>query len=66
MKILCSRSFKIAQQISREAVENGSKEGYEYDWQIAMTYLKIAIGHIPVDQLERIIMSIEASKKDEG
>lgn len=59
MKILCIRSFKIAQQLSREAVENGSAEGYEYDWQIAMTYLQIAYGHATIQVIENIDKAIE-------
>lgn len=64
MKIFCNRSFKIAQQLSREAVANGSAEGYEYDWQIAMTYLQIAYGHATIQVIENIDRAIEEASRE--
>lgn len=59
MKIYCKRSFKIAQQLAREAVEGGHKEGYGFDWDIAMTYLAVATGHAPIEKIEQVDRMIE-------
>lgn len=62
--IYCKRSFKIAQEISREAVAAGSKAGYGYDWDIAMIYLKVATGYATIEQIEKIDQAIEAVNED--
>ena len=61
--IYCKRSFRIAQEISREAVAAGSKEGYGFDWDIAMIYLKVATGHATIEQIENIDKAIEAANE---
>lgn len=63
MKIYCKRSFKIAQGVSREAVASGSKEGYEFDWMIAMNYLKVAYGYATINLIEKIAQYIEEDSK---
>lgn len=62
MKIYCKRSFKIAQQLAREAVEGGHKEGYGFDWDIAMIYLAVATGHAPIEKIELIDKAIESGE----
>lgn len=69
MKIYSKAAMEIAQQAAREAVELGVVGGGEFDWVIAMIWLKIATGHAPVFNYdERVIRSIVASMegKDEG
>lgn len=69
MKIYSKAALEIAQQAAREAVEMGVVGGGEFDWVIAMIWLKIATGHAPVFKYdERVIRSIVASMegKDEG
>lgn len=53
------RAFKIAQELSREAVAGGSENGYEFDWDVAMIYLQIATGHASVDKIESLDRAIE-------
>lgn len=62
MKIYCKRSFKLAQEIAREAVAEGSKAGYDFDWSIAMIYLKVATGHASIEEIERLEKAIEAAQ----
>lgn len=69
MKIYSKASLEIAQQAAREAVELGVVGGGDFDWAVAMIWLKIATGHAPVFKYEdRGIHSIIASMegKDEG
>ena len=69
MKIYSKAALEIAQQAAREAVELGVVGGGEFDWVIAMIWLKIATGHAQVFKYdERVIRSIVASMegKDEG
>lgn len=63
MKIYCKRSFKIAQELAREAVAGGSKNGYFFDWNVAMTYMKIATGHATIEAIEKIDKAIEEVTK---
>lgn len=69
MKIYSKAALEIAQQAAREAVELGVIGGGEFDWGMAMIWLKIATGHAPVFKYEeRGIRSIVAAMegKDEG
>ena len=69
MKIYSKAALEIAQQAARDAVEFGVVGGGEFDWAVAMIWLKIATGHAPVFKYEeRGIRSIVASMggKDEG
>lgn len=69
MKIYSKAALEIAQQAAREAVELGAVGGGDFDWAVAMIWLKIATGHAPVFKYdERVIRSIVASMegKDEG
>lgn len=69
MKIYSKAALEIAQQAAREAVELGVVGGGDFDWAVAMIWLKIATGHAPVFKYdERVIRSIVASMegKDEG
>lgn len=69
MKIYSKAALEIAQQAAREAVELGVKGGGDFDWGMAMIWLKIATGHAPVFKYEeRGIRSIIAHMegKDEG
>lgn len=59
MKIYSKRSFKIAQELAREAVAGGSKDGYGFDWDIAMIYLQVATGHAPIEKIEQVDKAIE-------
>lgn len=68
MKIYSKAALEIAQQAAREAVELGVKNGGDFDWGMAMIWLKIATGHAPVFKYEeRGIRSIVAAMegKDE-
>lgn len=69
MKIYSKAALEIAQQAAREAVELGVVGGGEFDWAVAMIWMRIATGHAPVFKYEeRGIRSIVASMevKDEG
>lgn len=44
MKIINKDAFRVAQKSSREAVEIGLDGGGEFDWHIAMIFLKVAYG----------------------
>lgn len=59
MKIYCKRSYKIAQELAREAVAGGNAAGYGFDWDIAMIYLAVATGHAPIEKIEQINKAIE-------
>lgn len=48
MVIYCEQAFRVAQNAAREAVQGGSKEGYDFDWNCAMLALKIAYGYAPL------------------
>lgn len=52
MVIYDPRAFKIAQEVSREAVAGGSVNGYQFDWSAAMTVLKVAYGYAPIEIAE--------------
>lgn len=54
MKIYNSRAFKIANEIAREAVAEGSQAGYGFDWDCAMVFLKVAYGYDSIDDMECI------------
>lgn len=54
MKIYSARSFKIANEIAREAVAEGSEAGYGFDWDCAMVFLKVAYGYASIDDMECI------------
>ena len=56
---LQKRAFKIAQELSCEAVAGGSAGGYGFDWDIAMIYLQVATGHAPIEKIEQIDRMIE-------
>ena len=49
MKVYNQRAKRIAHEIAREAVEGGSKNGFNFDWDCAMLFLKIAYGYAPID-----------------
>lgn len=49
VKIFSRRAFNVAQRISRNAVDGGSKNGFEFDWFSAMTLLKVAYGRYDLD-----------------
>lgn len=69
MKIYSKAALEIAQQAARQAVEFGVVGGGDFDWWIAMIWMKIATGHAPVFKYEeRGIRSIVATMegKDEG
>lgn len=69
MKIYSKAAMEIAQQAAREAVELGVVGGGDFDWAVAMIWMRIATGHAPVFKYEeRGIRSIVASMegKDEG
>lgn len=59
MKIYSKRSFKIAQELAREAVAGGSEWGYGFDWDIAMIYLQMATGHAPIEKIEQVDRMVE-------
>lgn len=66
MKIYSKAALEIAQQAAREAVELGVKNGGDFDWGMAMIWLKIATGHAPVFKYEeRGIQSIIATMEGE-
>lgn len=48
MVVFDMKAFEIAQSVSREAVAGGSKDGFQFDWDCAMTLLKVAYGHAPI------------------
>ncbi len=52
MVVYDPRAFKIAQEVSRESVAGGSVNGYQFDWSVAMTLLKVAYGHAPIETAE--------------
>lgn len=52
MVVYDPRAFKIAQEVSRESVAGGSVNGYQFDWSAAMTMLKVAYGHAPIETAE--------------
>ena len=54
MKVYNARAFKIANEIAREAVEGGSKNGFNFDWDCAMVFLKVAYGYASIDEMECI------------
>ena len=54
MKVYNARAFKIANEIAREAVAEGSQAGYGFDWDCAMVFLKVAYGYASVDVMENI------------
>lgn len=69
MKIYSKAALEIAQQAAREAVELGVVGGGDFDWAVAMIWMRIATGHAPVFKYEeRGIRSIVASMegRDEG
>lgn len=69
MKIYSKTALEIAQQAAREAVELGVVGGGDFDWAVAMIWLKIATGHAPVFKyVDRGIRSIIAHMegKDES
>lgn len=67
MKIYSKAALEIAQQAAREAVKLGVVGRGEFDWVIAMIWLKIATGHAPVFKYEeRGIRSIVAAMDGEN
>lgn len=54
MKIYNKRAFRLAQEISREAVAEGSKNNYDLDWKAAMVFLKVAYGYASIETMESI------------
>ena len=54
MKVYNQRAKRIAHEIAREAVEGGSKNGFNFDWDCAMAFLKVAYGYAPIDVMENI------------
>lgn len=44
MKIYSKEAFETAQHMARNAVEGGSEQGYDFDWDCAMISLKTAYG----------------------
>lgn len=54
MKVYNQRAKRIAHEIAREAVAEGSKAGYGFDWDCAMVFLKVAYGYASIDVMENI------------
>ena len=59
MKVYNQRAKRIAHEIAREAVEGGSKNGYGFDWDCAMVFLKAAYGYASIDVIENLGASDE-------
>lgn len=59
MKVYSQRAKRIAHEIAREAVEGGSKNGFGFDWDCAMIFLKVAYGYASVDVMENIGVNYE-------
>lgn len=54
MKVYNQRAKRIAHEIAREAVAEGSKAGYGFDWDCAMVFLKVAYGYASIEEMECI------------
>ena len=54
MKVYNERAKRIAHEIAREAVAEGSKAGYGFDWDCAMVFLKVAYGYASIEEMECI------------
>ncbi len=54
MKVYNQRAKRIAHEIAREAVEGGSENGFGFDWDCAMVFLKVAYGYASVDVIENL------------
>lgn len=54
MKVYNQRAKRIAHEMAREAVAEGSKAGYGFDWYCAMVFLKVAYGYASIDVMENI------------
>lgn len=51
--------FNIAQQSAKMAVHITNKQGGNFDWDIAMKFLKMAYYRCSVKEVERFIDSVE-------
>lgn len=51
--------FNIAQQSAKMAVHITNKQGGNFDWDIAMNFLKMAYYRCSVKEVERFIDSVE-------
>ena len=49
-----SARFLIPGDALREAAEGGSENGFNFDWDCAMVFLKVAYGYASVDVMENI------------
>lgn len=54
MKVYNERAKRIAHEIAREAAEGGSENGFNFDWDCAMVFLKVAYGYASVEVMENI------------
>ena len=54
MKVYNQRAKRIAHEIAREAVEGGSENGFNFDWNCAMVFLKVAYGYASIEEMECI------------
>lgn len=54
MKVYNQRAKRIAHEIAREAVEGGSENGFSFDWDCAMVFLKVAYGYASIEEMECI------------
>lgn len=53
--------FNVAQQSAKMAVHITNKQGGDFDWNIAMNFLKMAYYRCSVKEVERFIDSVEKS-----